>query len=540
VKPTPHPTAIGISLLALAAIAAFVGSASASAPIYGHRDFAFVAGHAGPALLPYVDKNPHSKSGTWTDVNGPILPANPEISILLTDGRVMVHSSCVDHWYFLTPDKKGKYETGSWSQDSANLPAGYAPAFFASEILPDGRFIMNGGEYNGTNCDGNPVWTNLGALYDPVADSWTAVSPPSGWSMIGDAQSIVLPNGTYMLADCCDNPGFAALASISGRKVTWTKHETVACDEQELCNNEEGWTPLPNGDVLTVDVHKHGVNYDDVEIYDTSTGTWSLAGQTADYLSDSGLEIGPAVLRPDGTIIQFGANTTGGYNDLYTASTGKWRSAPSFPMIDGVQFLCYDAPAALLPDGNVLVQASPPNAAPSHFFEFGIGKKGKMALVQVNDTSSAPVTPSYAGSFLELPTGQVLWANDASEVATYTPKGKADKHWLPVVSSVASTLAVGSTANAISGTNFNGFSQGASYGDDKQMSTNYPLVRITNNGSGDVCFGRSYDFSTMGVWTKGTTNAVFDLPTTCETGASTLQVIVNGLASAGVSVRLNG
>jgi hypothetical protein len=125
------------------------------------------------------------------------------------------------------------------------------------------------------------------------------------------------------------------------------------------------------------------------------------------------------------------------------------------------------------------------------------------------------------------------------EVATYTPKGKPEASWLPVVSSVATTLTVGSSANAISGTNFNGFSQGAMYGDDKQMATNYPLVRITNNATQDVCFGRSYNFSTMGVFTKGATNAEFDIPDSCETGASTLQVIVNGLASAGVSVTLS-
>jgi hypothetical protein len=107
-----------------------------------------------------------------------------------------------------------------------------------------------------------------------------------------------------------------------------------------------------------------------------------------------------------------------------------------------------------------------------------------------------------------------------------------------VVASVATTLTVGSTGNAISGTNFNGFDLGGAYGDDAQAATNFPLVRITNSSSGDVCFGRSYGFSTMGVWTTGTTTATFDLPSSCATGASTLQVIVNGIASAGTSVTL--
>ncbi|HEY6578877.1 MAG TPA: hypothetical protein VIY09_06105, partial [Rhizomicrobium sp.] len=100
-------------------------------------------------------------------------------------------------------------------------------------------------------------------------------------------------------------------------------------------------------------------------------------------------------------------------------------------------------------------------------------------------------------------------------------------------------LTVGSTANAISGANFNGFDLGGVYGDDAQAATNFPLVRITNTKTGDVCFGRSYDFSTMGVWTSGTTSAEFDIPSSCETGASTPQVIVNGIASEGTSVTLD-
>ena len=71
------------------------------------------------------------------------------------------------------------------------------------------------------------------------------------------------------------------------------------------------------------------------------------------------------------------------------------------------------------------------------------------------------------------------------------------------------------------------------------MATNYPLVRITNNSTGDVCFARTYNFSTMGVFTRGTTNASFDVPSSCETGASTAQVIVNGLASAAVNITVN-
>jgi len=81
--------------------------------------------------------------------------------------------------------------------------------------------------------------STAGSLYDPVANSWTSVPPPSGWSEIGDADSIILPDGTYMLAECCTSN--QALASISGTTVTWTAQSGYGS------NSEEGWTALPGG-----------------------------------------------------------------------------------------------------------------------------------------------------------------------------------------------------------------------------------------------------------------------------------------------------
>ncbi len=196
------------------------------------------------------------------------------------------------------------------------MPGHAAPV--QTPLLPDGRVIINGGEYN--FCKAN--WANQGALYDPVQDSWTSVSPPYGWEEIGDAPSVILASGNYMLADCCDES--EAIASISGTNVTWTATGTRKGDT----NNEEGWTILPGGDVETVDTYRgvgNGPNY--YEIYDAASGSWSTPGKTAQQLvSATGDEIGPAVLRPDGTVIQFGAT---GHNDLYMT----FRPAPGAPLL---------------------------------------------------------------------------------------------------------------------------------------------------------------------------------------------------------------
>ena len=529
-----------VSVLALVAIGMLCTAASAQ-PIY--RPYAHGVTppdpnmptiHVGPYQAPYHAPK-KSKSGTWTDVGN--LPSftgyGPWEPQLLTDGTVLVSDAGTQQWYKLTPDKKGQYSDGTWTA-IAPAPAADCPLYFAAQILTDGRMIENGGEYN--TCGSGE--STAGALYNPATNAWATVAPPSGWSEIGDADSIILPNGTYMLAECCN--ANEALASISGTTVKWTAQSGYGS------NSEEGWTSLPGGNVLTVDVWNIGSDYDDYEIYNTAKGTWSLAGQTPDLLTNGSKELGPAPLTPaygkQGTIIQFSGNPTTGVNDIYDVASGTWKSGPVME-ISGTIYDCADSPAATLPDGNVLIQASPGvYEAPSHFWEFAISKKGKVTATQVSDPTEAPNDPSYFGNLLLIPTGQVLWddsQDSKQEVSLYTPKGKAKKAWLPVVSSVSNTLTVGSKGNAISGTNFNGWDLGGTYGDDAQAATNYPIVRITNTSTGDVCFGRSYGFSTMGVWTTGTTNSEFDIPKSCETGASTLQVVVNGIASVGTSVTLS-
>jgi len=508
--------------------------------------------HVGRYEGPFVARKP-TISGTWADVVAPLpFTHGPWAPQQLTDGTVVIQDFCTSNWYKLTPDNKGNYVNGSWSAIAA-MPKGYQPLFFATQILPSGQMIVNGGEYNGEGagkCEEG--WYNLGAIYDPVANKWTAVAPPAGWAMIGDAESVILPNGSYMVADCCDYPAQQAIASVGvDDVVTWTTGNSYSCAAGDFCNDEQGYTALPNGNLFMVDVWDYGANYDDYEIYDTVTGVWSLAGQTADRMSDStNFELGAAALTPrygsQGTIIQFSGASVAGTTpvvDIYDVASSTWKSGPVLSY-GGVNYTEADAPAATLPDGNVLMSASPGYGnTPTHFWEFSINRAGRVSATQVNDPAQAPNTSDFEGNLLLLPTGQVLWDNSQTtpnEVAIYSPHGAANAAWRPVISSVSSSLGVGSTGNAIAGTNFNGFDLGGVYGDDAQAATNFPLVRITNSTTGDVCYARSYNFSTMGVWTSGTTNAVFDIPATCETGKSKLQVIVNGIASRAVRVTLGG
>jgi hypothetical protein len=335
-----------------------------------------------------------------------------------------------------------------------------------------------------------------------------------------------------MLADCCTNGN--AIATISGESVTWTATGTGKGDS----NDEEGWTQLPNGTILTVDANRSLNAPNDVEIYSEATGAWTTqAKQTPVSCTDPGShEIGPAVLLPSGLVYQIcGTPHTAVYDPL----TGNWTTGPDIPAIDGALDVA-DGPAALLPSGNVLMQASPGVflGGPSHFFEAKIKDASHVKLTQVSEPADAPNMNSYQARMLLLPTGEVFWSSDDGDIEIYTPQGKPAKAAVPTINSVAKTLTKGSTNNAITGVGFNGVSFGGYYGDDVQESTNYPIVRITNNGSGHVCYGNSHDYAT-GISDGTVTSAQFDIPASCETGKSKLVVIVNGVSSVSSKVKIN-
>jgi len=455
---------------------------------------------------------------TWTPLSSqPTFRAST--ALLLTDGRVFVQDSGSRDWWFLTPDLTGSYVNGAWTPAKL-LPPGYGPTYFGSAVLPDGRVVVIGGEYN----QGVENWTTLGAIYNPTSNSWKRLQAPSGWTTIGDAQTVVLSNGTLMVADCCTT----GEALLNAKTLTWTPTGAGKADE----NDEEGWTLLPNGKVLTVDAN-NAAPVSTSEIYDPSTGVWSSAGNTVANLVDiSSHELGPAILRPDGTVLATGAT---GHNAIYNSVTGTWSAAPDFPISGGKQLAIADGPVALLPDGNVLCMTSPGvYGFGAQFFEWD-GASFKSTV----NIPNAPNDPSYFGRMLVLPTGQILLTDGSHDVEIYTSTGTANPSWAPAITKFSKTLSHGK-ASTLSGTQFNGLSQGAAYGDDAQSATNYPLVRITNSATGHVFYARTYNHSSMGVATgSAIVKTHFQVPVGIELGASQLEVVANGIASNPVSVTIN-
>ena len=449
-------------------------------------------------------------------------PNGDLLEFQLTDGTVVVQADGESDWYKLTPDINGSYVNGTWTK-LASLPAGYAPDAFASAVLADGRLLIEGGEYN----QGVFAFTNQGEIYDPDTNTWTEVAPPAGWQWIGDSPSVVLPNGKFLLGSKFDT----RMAMLDPATLEWTE---VASTGKSDFNAEEGWTLLSDGTVFTFDVK----NNPNSEKYVLALGKWVTGGSTVANLQGppsitkisccGGLvyyppgEVGPAILRPDGTVFATGATHKGasaGHTSVYkpalfSTGPGTWTPGPDFPNRDQAG----DSFAVLLPNGDVLVEGDSGTS-----YEF-------------NGTSLTP-GPSTFGALMILPTGQVLVGGSPTEV--YNPVGTYSTAWAPAITSFPATIVRGSTYT-ISGRQFNGFSQAASFGDEYETATNYPLVRITNKNTGHVFYAKTHDHSTMGVATgKAIVSTNFDAPAGMETGQSTLVVVANGIPSPAVTITVN-
>jgi hypothetical protein len=447
-------------------------------------------------------------------------PGGANLAFQLTDGTVMCQANSSQDWYKLTPDNTGSYVNGTWTQ-LASLQAGYEPDDFASAVLADGRVVLTGGEYN----DGQFTLTNLGAVYDPIANNWTALAAPPGWDFIGDSPSVVLPDGRFVVGRKLD----MQVAALDPTTLTWTLLSNTGKSD---FNAEEGWTLLPDGTVLTFDVQ----NAPNSEIYNPSTQTWQSAGSTiVDLHSPSPFgclhygpngefcyfppgEVGPGILLADGRVFCTGSHSEAGpgHTAIYTPSTGAWAVGPDFPNGDNAG----DSFAVLLPNGNVLVE----------------GLSG--TLYEFDGTHLNP-TLSALGALMVLPTGQVL-VSKSTFVQVYTPANTGfPTKWAPTIKQFPATVVQGSTYQ-ISGQQFNGMSQAASFGDELETATNYPLVRITNKATGHVFYARSHGHSTMGVATGETeVSTNFDVPPAAETGSSSLEVVANGIPSEPVTITVN-
>jgi len=482
----------------------------------------------GMALLASVLCASLASAQTWSSIKAAPQAVGPMLQ--LRDGRILAHSDQggnANSWYILSPDSKGKYETGTWT-GPYNMQSGYAPFFFSSAVFLDGVHItVEGGEYN----NGQSVWTTLGSYgtMTPWAGiTWVANSAPSGWSTIGDAQADLLANGQYLQSNCCTKQ----TAYWNGPN-SWTAGPSVLA----VRNDESGYTSLPNGDVLMVDVQNNSTcgSSKSTEYLSHTDNTWHCGPQTTVQLwQQSDQELGSGVLfypsanHPQGGVFQYGGNVVA--TNVYDVANNSWSNGPTLNGMDQA-----DGPGALEPNGLVLEQVSPGLFNAGCQFQEYDPVANTLAVTANN--SYCPGDSSYEGHLMIFPTGQIGSVDFGATIYLYNPKSGVVSGVAPTIIPATNSYLGGSKNNVLYGKQLNGLSENNMYGDDYQAATNYPLIRFTDSNN-NVWYGFTHDDSSHSIAPGTISYTKFDLNPAMPPGDYMMQVVTNGIGSNSVQVRI--
>jgi hypothetical protein len=470
--------------------------------------------------------------GTWTALANSA-PGGVETMLLLSDGTVMAQNGGGTDWYKLTPDSGGHYINGTWSTLASMH---YSRLYYSSDVLKDGRVFVAGAEY-GTG-------TTNAEIYDPVGNSWSIVSIPagiinknnginsSGGNTEGfvDSDSVILNNGKVLILPN-GTSSFGEMVIYDPVANTWSSSDLYrGNNEDEACT-----VKLPDDSILLVD--SGGTTS---ERYIPSSNTWVNDATVPVTLYDPyGTEQGPAFLLPNGKTFFIGsAPHTALYTPSGSTSPGTSAAGPSLGSLGAP-----DAPAAMMFNGKILCALSPTPynltgtnyvfTTPSYFYEYDYSSGSIGAFTQIHAPGGGFTRNqvTYNDRMLDLPDGTVLFTDGGSQLYVYQPDGSPIASGKPTIYGVTWNT---DGSLHLTGTLFNGISQGASYGDDAQMDSNYPLVRFTSGGN--VYYGRTYNWSSTSVMTGGNiVSTDVSVPVTLPAGFYNLQVVANGIASDPVS-----
>jgi hypothetical protein len=467
-----------------------------------------------------------SVAGTWTQVASNA-PGNIQLMLLLSDGTVMCCDGGAGAWFKLTPSATGSYINGTWATlQSMN----YTRRYFSSAVLRDGRVFVAGAEY-GTG-------TTNAEIYDPIFNTWTRVPVPAGLittnntlnskggnqAGFSDSGSVILPSGSLLIAPVYPAAGVGTII-YNPFANSWTSN-TVLGNQ-----NEASWVKLPDDSILTIDTSSTAT-----ERFIPSLNRWIADSNAPANLYGVGSEMGPAFWLPNGKAFFLGGNnSTALYTPSGTTNPGTWSVGLNIPNGQA----CPDAPGAMMINGKILFACSPlgvpGNAFPTNvsFYEYDPVANSYARQNSPTGGLTENNIPVYQTAMLCLPDGNVLYSDEGNRPYVYQPGGSP----LPAGTPVVNTLDWGPGGSLhLTGTTFNGISQGASYGDDEQMDSNYPLVRFAD-GAGHLYYGRTYNWSDTGIATGSKIVSTEVLPPWGQLltpGPYSFVVVANGISSGAV------
>jgi hypothetical protein len=456
-------------------------------------------------------------------------------------------------WNMMVPSSTGSYvsmsEPIAYQMNSSRL-------YYATNMLPSGNVFLLGGEDSSAGSE-----TNTGEMF--YGPGWgTITSFPQ--STFGDDPSMLLNDGLILLGTGAEqgypytstaltylyNPTTKAITTMvngTSRSIAPGTYSAGIPKVRNETNAEEGWVKLPNGEVLSYDLwvsNYYGPKSGGfAELFNPTKGEWqeispgdgtakgsipALSAPT-DVNGKEWDEMGPAVFLPNGNAFFIGGGTSN--TALYDPATNTWSSGPQIPY----PYTADDAPAAVLPDGDVIFAAdaalkSGRYSGPTALFDYSPAAGTITQLTGSNAPSDRGLSAygSYVFRMLILPTGQLM-VTDAGDGETWvgTPNGAPNAAWRPSITSITGSGSV----YTLTGLRVNGMDAGAAYGDDAEMDENYPIIRLTST-YGTVYYATTSNWSNLGVATGGASETVtFTLPGGIPAGTYSLTEIGVGISS---------
>jgi hypothetical protein len=433
-----------------------------------------------------------------------------------------------------------------------------------STLLPGGKIM------------GGSIFTPTPYIYSLVANTWTPAatkthndrSDEEGWAVLDDGRvmnydlftSVVNNNGYAEVY----NPVANFWSSIS--PADGSANGTLPVLSSTALGFELGpLLRLVDGRMMVMGANQH------TALYTPSTNTWAAGPDMIGSISNAfgtikgakfGADDAPAAALPNGHLI-IGADA--GPNPVILSSTTTAGSAVvNVSSTAGLQVGWTVAGTAVAPGSRIAsvdtatqitLSASATTtttsnltfggvfSSPMLLFDFNPAN-GKMAPMNVPDPN-LPFIPAFITRMLVLPTGQLLFNDSSNQPWVYTPNGAPPDSALPVITGV---VANGGGSYTLTGTQLNGQSAGAAYGDDAQMNENYPIVRLQtalphdaicnpNAAKCRVYYARTSNWSSVGVGGGTTPQTVsFTLPAGIPSGQYLLTVTGAGITSAPVAL----
>lgn len=460
--------------------------------------------------------------GTWLQLNNVPPDYNNGVMLLLSDGTVICKTSSGSGsngtvWDKLTPDSFGSYANGTWSTIA---PMHNDRLYFSSQILMNGQVYVAGGEYG----------SGYGSaeIYEPLANTWTPVPQLTSGDTFFDACSEILPDGKVMQSN------FNAAEDYKGNyiydKATNTFSHGPTCHSY-YGEAEVTWIKLADSSILFVDFVSTTS-----ERYIPSLNEWIEDATVPINIYDSvSNESGPGFLLPDGrAFLTGGGGVTAFYTPTGTTSPGTWVAGPMLPNGQGIP----DGPGSMMVNGKILLVTSPipyrnPTdtnyfPSPMSFYEFDYLTDSFTQIPSPFGGDTLTGAPFY-DHLLNLPDGTILFSEGWTKgYAIYVPDGSPLVSGQPTINTI---IPENCDTYQITGMLFNGITEGSSYGDDWQMATNYPIVRLTTGTN--VYYARTYNWNSTGVMTGSQADTTtFVLPPGLPGGTYSLTVSANGNASA--------